>query len=481
MMFSGALDLIQKFGWPWHGQIVDDVLTLPSGREMECRVGGWDTQLWDIGMPDSGIVPDDPDEAWWPRSILRGNAGAGSVIYSGITEQPGGLTLIYSAPLRIGGVLYRNYGFAASLTAGRDIEIRISIGFGALFGTVTRASMGVPGSNVGQGVTVIDEDLSRARWLIRYEGFSNLAWAIVLVEVRSSGGGFSLHSEVLASYSDCALWAAEVDEPFNIPTSQRVGWIDGVMTTEAAWPPGRPKPLAFLCIGEHTAHARGSAVAGAWFDNSGDVQLVRRWVDAQTYYSCIGPTEAARTIVTRETLSHWLEAGGLSTAAIEFKRVRTDSTTTTPSFGRNQHDQLTVMGATVYDQTSFFGGSQPGAQIFYYDYHAVAGAQGAPVDSAISMDGIGATWAAFAAAQYAFAAPSSLSNKLVQPSLVATLPAGDSTWLGDALHPTGIAPGLVTHAAADGPMATYFRRGTYNPVTGQVVRNPTDGKRYSWV
>lgn len=481
MMFSGALDLIQKFGWPWHGQIVDDVLTLPSEREMECRVGGWDTQLWDIGMPDPGIVPDDPDEAWWPRSILRGTVGGGSVIYSGITEQPGGISLIYSAPLRVGGVLYRSYGFQASLTAPRDISIRVDVGLSTFFATITRASMGVPSGNVGQSVTVIDEDLSRARWLVRYEGFSNLAWAIVLVEVRSAAGVLSLYTEVIASYSACAQWTAELDEPFNIPTTQRVSWIDGVMTTEAAWPVGRPKPLFFLCIGTHAATARGSAVSGAWFDNAGEVQLVRRWVEAETVYSCLSPTEAARTIVTRETLTHWIEAGGVATAAIEFERVRTDSTTTIPSFGRDQHDQLTVMGATVYDVTTFFGGSQPGAQIYYYDYHAVAGAEGAPVDTATGMDGIGATWTVFAAAQYAFAAPSSLSNKLVQPSLVAALPAGDSTWLGDVLHPTGTEPGLVTHTAADGPMAAYFRRGTYNPVTGQVVRNPTDGKRYSWV
>lgn len=480
-MFREPEDVLEHFGWPWHGQIVDDVLTLPSEREIECRVGGWDTQLWDIGMPDPDIVPDDPDEAWWPHSILRGTVGGGSVIYSGITEQSGGISLIYSAPLRVGGVLYRSYGFQASLTAPLDISITVSFGFYTFFATITRAQMGLPAGNTGQGVTVIDEDLSRGRWLVRYEGNFNTTWALVLAELRVTGEALSLHTEVIASYGDCAVWASELDETFNIPTTQRVGWLDGVMTTESAWPSGRPRPDHFLCIGTHTARARGSAIVNAWFDNAGVVQLQRRWVEAETTYSCIGPTEAARTIVSSEKLSHWLESGGIATDAIEFERVRTDATTTTPSFGRDQHDQLTVMGGLVYDVTTFFSGTQPSGLLGYYDYHAVAGAQGAAVQPSQAIDGIGATWVAFAWHQYAFAAPSRLSNKLIQMSVVAELPEGDSTWLGDVLHPGGSVPGLATHTSADGPMATYFRRGAYNPVTGDVVRNPTDGKRYSWV
>lgn len=476
-MFREPEDVLEHFGWPWHGQIIDEVLTLPSGREIACEFGGWDTQLWDIGMPDPGIEADDPDEQWWTRAILRGTAGAGSLIYSGKTGSFETGRYVYSAPLRAGGVLYRNVTVQVGidgLTGGLSLRIFI----GSLFSfsrVISPADLGLPGSSVGQSASVIDEDLSRGRWIVRYEGFSAAPWAIVLMELQGSGSALSLYTEVLATYADCAQWTASEDVPFNVPTTQRVGWLDGVLTSEADWPDGRPKPLAFYCIGEHVATARGTAVCGAWFDNTGAVQLVKLGAQSELAYSGEWPSLALRRYTLRERTSIWIEVGG-SGGGIEHEHTVTAEDTTTPSNGSSQRSITTVSGATVRDETLFFVGVRPSVPIGYRDYHTQVGADGYPVHSQ--------NWAElfpFGGVPPVSLTPARLSNKLWQPAVTVTTTDGNAFWLGDVLSPSGTTPGVVSRMPSDGPVPANFSRGTYNPITGAVVRNPTDGRRYSWV
>jgi len=478
-MFREPEDVLEQFGWPWHGQIINEVLTLPSGREIACEFGGWDTQLWEIGMPDPGIVADDPDEQWWPRAILRGDLTFNAwVFYSGVTERPGSGSYTYRAPLRAGGVLYRNYSARAGLdgvTGGLQLVVEIGIQFFFRV-VVSRADMGVPGSSVGWSASIIDADLSRGRWIARYEGPDSTAWAIVLMELRGSGPDLSLHTEVLATYADCAQWTASEDVPFNVPTSQRVEWLDGVLTSEADWPAGRPKPLGFYCIGEHTATARGTAVCGAWFDNAGAVQLVKLGAQSELAYSGEWPSLALRRYTLREKTSIWIEVGGTVGGGIEHEHTVTAEDTTTPSNGTSQRSVTTVSGATVRDETLFFAGVRPSVPIGYRDYHTQVGADGYPVHSQ--------NWAElfpFGGVPPVSLGPSRMSNKLWQPSVNVTVTDGNALWLGDVLSPSGITPGVVSRMPFAGPVPANFSRGTYNPITGAVVRNPTDGRRYSWV
>ena len=472
-MFREPEDVLEQFGWPWHGQIINEVLTLPSGREIACEFGGWDTQLWDIGMPDPGIVPDDPDEQWWTRAILRGTAGAGSLIYSGQTGDFLTGRYVYRAPLRAGGVLYRNYSFQAAISQStRNLELGVL----GLREEVSPADMGVPINSLGQGASIIDEDLSQGRWIVRYLGSGAATWAIVLVELRGSGPDLSLHTEVLASYADCAQWTASEDVPFNVPTSQRVEWLDGVLTSEAAWPAGRPKPVAFYCIGEHTATARGTAVCGAWFDNAGAVQLVKLGAESELFYSGEWPSLALRRYTLREKTSIWIEVGGTVGGGIEHEHTVTAEDATTPSNGTSQRSITTVSGATVRDETLFFAGVRPSVPIEYRDYHTQVGADGYAVHSQ--------NWAElfpFGGVPPVSLGPSRMSNKLWQPSVNVTVTDGSALWLGEVLSPSGTTPGVVSRMPSDGPVPANFYRGTYNPITGAVVRNPTDGRRYSWV
>ena len=70
-------------GWPWHGPITWaggglHKVTLPTGREVAIAAfGGSDTLLWDIGRPDiASETIADAGGAWWGKAILRYTAAA---------------------------------------------------------------------------------------------------------------------------------------------------------------------------------------------------------------------------------------------------------------------------------------------------------------------------------------------------------------------------------------------------------------------
>lgn len=472
-MFREPEDVLEHFGWPWHGLIADGNLELPSGRVIECKHVGWDTQLWDIGMPDPGITSADPDEQWISVAIVRGEAIYNTwEIYGGAASAGNS---IYRAPTRINGQNYRGISILTGVEFSTGV---LTISSGSLSVSITPAEMGLPVGVRGLYASVIDSALSRGRWIVRYDGDLSSRLAFLLVSLDMVSGELQMSVSVLASYADVGVYTGVIDETLNIPPTQRVRWRGGEMVTKNPGDSGY-----FLPIGSHAARAIGHCVVNAWFADDGSVEMQRGWIEAETFYECLNPTEDAQTIVMGASGSVWLsnESGGVATEPIAFKFIYT---TRNVGISSSVRDVRLELNGDVVEEYSF-SAEKLYPIILEEDWHAWSGVDGwiTGNDFYNSLN-VGPGWwnGSDLHKIYGSIFGSRPSNKLIQNAISVYRRDGSrKIALGHALTPRGVDLGLVTHDTIISPVPENFYLGTYNPITGAVVRNHTDGRRYSWV
>lgn len=485
-MFREPEDTLVAFGWPWHGLITDNELELPSGRKMACQHGGWDTQLWDVGLPDPEIEPDDPDEQWWPRSIVRAGVESGATSYGYFYSGSAEFWQYTICPIRIVGsdVVLRGPRLAANIS--NDPTRVVSLEFSSLpysaRVTFTRTQMGAPATISLEYASIIDSDFSRGQWLIRASTGSGRLIAIIRAWLVVVGGDEALMAEVVADYSECNQWVSVLDEPFRVPAASWLGWDVAAQAwvSEPDWPGTKPPPMfGFVAIGEYAAQAVGSLTVGAWFGAGGDVEFQRMWVDSEINYSCTNnPLQNYLSSETSIKDSRWLEYGEHATEALvfEFGDARlTDS----GLVGTSVSGAAQVQGEVVKTVAVTGTGYSVNAPVSHGDVHAPAGS--ADIESGLAISAWLTNPVLGSVDVFNYTGVNVLSNKLVQPSCYVRVSGNEITWFGDVLSPHGVVPGTVVSRSVEGPTPLYIHKGTYNPITGQVVRNPTDGRRYSWV
>lgn len=474
-MFRSPEDELLAFGWPWHGLVINDTLTLPSGRPVPVTHVSNDTWLWDIGLSDPGITPTDPDELWQSRAIIRGNPLPYGSYYSG---DPGWLQY-HRTPIFVDG--QRKFANNMEILAENALTPDIGVAVRLQVNGVTRTSnalrwpdLGMPEKEAFLRAQFLDVGHDGARWLLLV---ANEFRVIAIAEARFVGGtSATLELVVLADYTQVAIYDGTINDPMNIPPSQRVAWDGGVMVTQES----HPGLGYYLPIGEHTAHAKAVSIVNAWYGADGQPQLLQRWVEAFTDYSCLSPGEYVQTINRGCRGSIWHEiVGGAASSPIQFEvtelaeNLAVDScqVTTTNFISGVEHTQV-VENFSTMRRPIIAAGDVPA-------WTAVDGRvlNGIGVDLSSEM----ASWPNLGN-RLSITGTHRASNKITQ-SRVGARKLNESFvyYMSDALTPHGADSGTVFVDIDVTPITGAFFLGAYNPITGQVIRNQTDSNLYTWV
>lgn len=462
---------VEVCGWPWHGLIVDGVLTLPSGRTMPLVVGlrGNETSLWDIGLPDPDYVPADPDEQWLGKAIIRGRQFfylGGNVQWPWIEQQ------YQNPPVYVGGQLYKARDlevFTFSLPGG-DEGVRVDIfinGVRYQSNILNRAALGIPPSDSTGNISaiLIDYRWDRGRWLISIQRFSGAATeSVALLEARLSAEPLALELFVLADANAFALQLID-DEPVNIPTS-------GL----------RPETAQRPVNGTYVARRTVRFLSAAFYKNNAEVALVYTNVEATS--TLVAQTSVSGWIDENiNTARIWLDSDAGVTSAVEATTKLFDS-----SFGGGLFTRVSqyFIGAALVRETSESG--EWGARNEFFanaDYYAWV------IDRRLSLY-FSSVFTAIGRTPTQGGGPTALgasriSNNIFQPSVTVFWVDGVRITVrsvGSAITPSGIDPGGASfdsrNHTTDSQADSKFGSGSYNPITGQVVRNQTD-HFYSWV
>ena len=457
-------------GWPWHGLIRNDVLTLPSGRTLDIAYAERDTSLWDIGLPDPPFETDDPDVEWWGRAIIRG----GRYFYSGGNRQWVPTQLAFAQPpVYVGGVVRRarDLGLKIVNTGGGVYSIRVELYVDDVryqSNILLSSDFGVPTvSNFGGNF--LDHRWDRGRWLA-FVGDNERRMGLLEARLTGSGSGLSLELTVLAVASE--FWEPEIfsDEPVNIPESGRIN--SGVY--DFAPLPGR-----------YSARRTARLLDTAFYRLDATVERVYLYVNAESIFET---TDVSVTPNIRKWINSgelWLQGDSLgATSAVSFEASYEHTVNPDGIHPARRVDKINGVEVRAVDSV------QPGVNYSFLFGDVPAWFTSGAINTSLDWQLGGAS--AWGSNLRAYAMRT--SNNIYQARVSAQFfppPSGirvDVVSLSSALTPSGVDPGEAffdTRVPGDYPGGVYealfrFETGSYNPVTGQVMRN-SPYYRYSWV
>lgn len=463
---------VEICGWPWHGLIVDGVLTLPSGRTMLiANSDGFDfnnTSLWDIGLPDPAYVSDDPDEQWLGKAIIRGYR----YFYGGEDpEWPAGAEQYSNPPVYVGGELRKARDLAVNTSSigGGVFQVRAEIRIdGVLYqsNALSSTEIGlVPGTFSSLSAGIIDHRWDRGRWLI---SVSAAGRRVALAEASLSvAGGLMFELGLIAGDAALSVMDLTVDEPVNIPPSQRhtgVGSLDG-------------EPIA----GTYRARRTGRFLTTAFYNLDASVELVYLHVDAESEFQTTDVTQPEHTRTWTNTGTIRLECSLGSTSSLSFECSMEHYANA--NAGAPVGSAITridkINGSEVFRQEGtgsggwgFITGDVPAWAVGPNLTAQLDWQLGRPFGDWGSVLSVG------------LATP---SNCIAQASATATwFPSGAPqvtlVHRSSAITPSGIDPGDAFIDSRTTSLQDVFRfqRGSYNPITGQTVRNQRE-HNYSWI
>lgn len=461
---------VLQAGWPWHGLIRNGVLTLPSGRTLNIYYADRETSLWDIGLPDPPFETDDPDVEWWGKAIIRG----GRYFYGGGNPNwPLTQWVFAQPPVYVGGVVRRARDLRLLIvnTGGGVYSIRVELYVDDVryqSNIVLSSDLGVPTVSSFTG-GILDHRWDRARWLASV-GDNERRMGLLEARLTGSGSGLSLELTVLAVASE--FWEPEIvsDEPANIPASSRID--NG---------PYRDAPLP----GVYTARRTARLLSTAFYRLDAAVERVYLYANAESRFETTDVRIAPHTRKWVNTGEMWLQGETLgATSAVSFETSFEHTTNPTPPHPTRQVD--IIDGAAVREVTGV--STAVDYVLLFGDIPAwfTSGAYALSLD--LKLGGFSAWGSSLSA--YA----SRTSNNIYQARVSAQFfqpPSGtrvDVVSLSSALTPSGVDPGEAffdTRVPGDYPggvsQALFrFETGSYNPVTGQVMRNSPQHS-YSWV
>lgn len=510
------------FGFPWHGLFVAPVdgppyVRLPSGRQIFspqfATAIGPSTYLFEPGLPEPTLQPDDPEARLWNRCIASGN---GNNAYFSVW---GGIATDLRRHVRL------PHGWSPIVVTATTFSqgVRVRADLVAANGFLQRIEVVVPSAQV-QGLpntysrdVILDISPDGRRWLLGLEFLRydpTYPYAIRIDRGADEGVGAILELvcnedftagtvNVLAGYQDCVTGNLTAHD--GGPLEQSTLWLvspEGGNWTE--WGPDEPPPPynnhgtslkhgIWYGAGTSTAKAVREFAVSAWYNAAGTAELVRLRISTSTTLSAQKPAQ-------RNDLTQWwspytrdynynveVRLGGGAWqpffTAGWLEDQNPNSTTYTLRFSDQQYvhteDNAPVMG---------FG---PSGEILagtvgprHDKAPRVSSARAGERNTDLTMD-----WCAVFAS----------SNKVLSAFMRRRSGSGDSAFFeyvcGPAITPGGVVhgdvatgnlvPGHDRYASNfDQSLWNYhrtFSRGAYNPVTGEVERQWLGGAEYTWV
>ncbi len=508
-------DQIVEFGFGWHGRHVVPLtgapyIELPGGRQITAAgIGNGahpSTFLVDNGMPAVTTVLDDPEAALWNVAITNGS-GTDNYFRHWTRTDPAIRQVRVGDDFRVVNPSISNFGSYALVRAGLQTGI---------------ADQQVPLSALGNvpsdfnSSQVVDISPDGLRWIFALSRISNqtspyqiaiedvtYSGPLALIELEFNAGLTAMTYRVLATYEQCSgivissQNGADLEQRVHV---LRIGSTGIVGESDYAWTPswtlegsGEPESCntssadpcsdAFrYSTGTSVGTSRVETVTGAWYDAAGVAQLVTLRFDAETTLAKGSPAAGPggryywdTYTITRKVIGYASYAGG----AVEeyFNLLWTDQQTATARIFN-----MTLGGAPVFS----FSGShavptthQTGTQV----------RQDAPSVNRVFAAGFASTFNVTVNLAHEF------SNKVRGAIVRAEKPDFCEYTASACITPAGVDAGYHTtgnlypgdrndRANFDLSLWRYhtnFQAGSYNPVTGQVVRSLVGGERYTWV
>ena len=470
------------WGWPWHGLMTQALergtLPLPSGRVIDCPAfgGNW-TYLWDIDMPPVDYSPDDPDEQWLNKAIIRSARTMDSCrIYGG---KPCG-----SGPIKLGahvGEVGLNFAWADGVMAFR-VSTFVSLEGPPVYVerdlTMTAAAAGfpetVPGGFIPQAA-IIDRKADGSGLLVRVsrarEDFQRYnEETLALIEVRISG-----EFETMAASLTLLAGGATTR---------------GVVTVTTAPP---PDPAGVVTIGSSSAKvgtwitdSQMDATVWAWYLPDGSVDLIQYQVKIYAVQTNTLSGDASSQsgslnlqLAQTRTLS---SNSAVATTVVNSSEVVNGSVDAEGAIHFTADISMDVDGYEVMTRTDSFDSS---GALNFNSYWEPLETDVEPVLQALRWlyPGTQPTSQAYIGRQ-SLMSFEPLSNKVIScpvqyldyPDLV------NSPVLvvnSEALTPSG-ADGGIFHYHTSVTIKPGNNSGSYNPITGQVLRNQ-DTPLFTWV
>lgn len=510
-------DQIVEFGFGWHGRHVvpltgEPYIELPSGRKiMAASIGtstGPSTFLVDNGMPAVTTVLDDPEAALWNVAITS----ADRVVDNNGYFWHWALSSSAIRWVRVGSVFKPVNPSVGN--SGSNVSLRAGVVTGIADQHVPYSSLGnVPGNFNSSRVFDVSPDgrrwifaLTRTFYQIQpYQieiSEASYSGPLALIELEYNHDITAMTYRVLASYEQCAGIVISSQDGVELEQRVHVLRMDNGIAGESdyAWSPtwslegvgepescstssGQPCSDAFrYSRGTSIGTSRVESVVGAWYDAAGAAQLVTLRIDAQT--SLVkgnpGPGPGGRYYwdtytVTRKVISTASYAG----AQFEeyFNLQWTDQQTATERIF-----SMTLGGEQVFS----FSGTHP---VPTTHQTSIQPRQEAPPANRVFAAGFANTFNVTVNLAHEF------SNK-VRGAIVRMEQANYCEYTASAcVTPAGIDLGYRStgnlypgdrNDRSNFDFAlwqhhTNFQAGSYNPVTGQVVRSLVGGERYTWV
>lgn len=508
-------DQVVEFGFGWHGRHVVPLtgapyIELPSGRKvMAPEIGNEahpSTFLVDNGMPEVTTVLDDPEAALWNVAITNGS-GTDNLFRHWTRGNPAIRLLRVGDSFRAVDPSITNFGAYALVRAGVQTGIADQ--------QVPLSALGNVPSDFNRA-QVVDISPDGRRWIFALSRTSNqvspyqiaindvtYSGPLALIELVFNAGVTAMTYRVVANYEQCA--GVVVSSQNGADLQQRVhvlriGSTGIVGESDYEWTPswslegsGEPASCstssadpcsdAFrYSTGTSVGTSRVEIVTGAWYDAAGVAQLVTLRVNAETTLAKGSPAPGPggryywdTYTITRKVIGYASYAGG----AFEeyFNLLWTDQQTATARIFN-----MTLGGASIFS----FSGS-----------HAVPTThqtgtqerQDAPSVNRVFAAGFATTFNVTVNLAHEF------SNK-VRGAIVRAEKTDFCEYTASAcMTPAGVDAGYRStgnlypgdrNDRANFNLAlwqhhTNFQTGSYNPVTGQVVRSLVGGERYTWV
>lgn len=467
---------VEVCGWPWHGLIVDGVLTLPSGRTMALVNGqrGNETSLWDIGLPNPTYVPADPDEQWLGKAIIRGSR----YFYLGGNAQWPAIEQQYqNPPVYVGGQLYKARDLEAFTfdLPGGGWGVRVDIfinGVRYQSNVLSSADISLPPQFAPNGrgaASIIDHRWDRGRWLLQVSIPDGArALPVAILEARLQVGPMAMTLVKLAGADQVLALQLAEDTPLNQPVS-------AFLSGSGARP---------LVAGTYNATRTARFLSSAFYKNNADVALVYTNVEAISTLVAQGDNNVWRD-ENINTARIWLDGDLGTTSVIEasFTEVADRPVISQPGtrtaryfIGADQVHERSEVLPTTASRRGYLPDTDYSAWVvdtrlplYFESVFTATGRSPTPGGGLTALGG------------------SRASNNIFQPSVSVSWVDGPRITVrsvGSAITPSGIDPGGASfdsrNHTTDSQAASKFGSGSYNPITGQVVRNQTD-HFYSWV
>lgn len=494
-VLTGAFDSsLEGFGLAYHGLYVVEqdytagYLRLNSGRRIystepnRSMIAGELSVIVDNDMPPVTVTLDDPEAELWPVAIA---------------------TLHGESSLEVYPFSYRRTGFYRRDPATREFVYTVieparartfqypwtSIFIDPMYLTpltprleVTKAEHSIPDVWLYQDATFA------ARWLdITPDG----SRCLMIADLPSGNGPafiaeitatdkFSRSSQsVVTDYGSIVSGGGRVEGDLAEKFARVVNLETGAVTWGVPYSPNlgeiypEPKYSFFTyAVGTSSAASTGETVIGAWYNQSGVVELVRaRWsvteriTASQPVPQLLRPHEWMSPFTTVNTVTLTIVAGSKATTPI--------SITQTHSRPGPASGTVTLSASTGESFSRTYTPNFDAAHAVLTDVLAVAEAN--------LYQGYGP--ALFADGGVELSLRAAPTGGVYMPVIDISRPQASYRELiaGDCITPKGVDRGVKRSGNVYASGAGEFMRAAYNPVTGEVERNRTDGATYAWV